>query len=181
MKHPNRVPFEGILTYVDVASDAAPSGARGHRVILTRAAALEALPTLIGMGVNYKADWDGHNARKKVGVIEAADLQGDALWISGYIYGIDFPEVVIALRPGKLSDGRYGMSYEVADSHVVDMRSAIWTLSRVIFTGAAILIAKRAAYRETCFWLTERRRGMAIAAAKGMELRGAVKDHETAA
>ena len=33
-KHPNRVPFEGILTMVDEASDKAPSGARGHRVIL---------------------------------------------------------------------------------------------------------------------------------------------------
>src|SRR5271156_488046 len=29
--HPNRLPFEGVLTLVDVASDKAPSGARGHR------------------------------------------------------------------------------------------------------------------------------------------------------
>ncbi len=34
--HPNRVPFEGVLTYVDVPSDRAPSGSRGRRVILTR-------------------------------------------------------------------------------------------------------------------------------------------------
>ena len=34
--HPNRLPFEGCLTLVDVASDKAPSGARGHRVVLTR-------------------------------------------------------------------------------------------------------------------------------------------------
>ena len=31
-RHPNRMPFEGVLTLVDVASDRAPSGARGHRV-----------------------------------------------------------------------------------------------------------------------------------------------------
>ena len=31
------LPFEGVLTLVDVASDKAPSGARGHRVILSRA------------------------------------------------------------------------------------------------------------------------------------------------
>jgi len=37
--HPNRLPFEGVLTLVDVASDKAPSGSRGHRVVLTRAAA----------------------------------------------------------------------------------------------------------------------------------------------
>jgi hypothetical protein len=37
--HPNRVPFEGVLTVVNSASDKAPAGARGHRVILTREAA----------------------------------------------------------------------------------------------------------------------------------------------
>src|ERR1035441_5651313 len=46
--HPNRLPFEGVLTLVDVASDKAPSGARGHRVLLTRAAAQAALPSQIG-------------------------------------------------------------------------------------------------------------------------------------
>jgi len=31
--HPNRVDFEGVLTLVDAASDRAPAGARGHRVM----------------------------------------------------------------------------------------------------------------------------------------------------
>ena len=70
--HPNRLPFEGVLTLVDVASDKAPSGARGHRVILTRAAAETALPSLLGMAVDYKAGWDGHDARQKCGIITAA-------------------------------------------------------------------------------------------------------------
>ena len=61
--HPNRLPFEGVLTLVDVPSDRAPSGARGHRVILTRQAAETALPSLMGMAVDYKAGWDGHDAR----------------------------------------------------------------------------------------------------------------------
>src|SRR5690348_7224078 len=43
--HPNRLPFEGVLTLVDIASDRAPNGARGHRVILTREAANAALPS----------------------------------------------------------------------------------------------------------------------------------------
>ena len=34
--HPNRVAFEGVLTVVNAASDKAPAGARGHRVMLTR-------------------------------------------------------------------------------------------------------------------------------------------------
>ena len=44
--HPNRVDFRGVLTVVDVISDRVPSGARGHRVVLTRAAAEDALPSL---------------------------------------------------------------------------------------------------------------------------------------
>ena len=36
--HPNRMPFEGVLTLVDVPSDRAPSGSRGHRVTLSRTA-----------------------------------------------------------------------------------------------------------------------------------------------
>ena len=47
--HPNRVPFEGVLTVVNAASDKAPAGARGHRVMLTREAAEKALPSLLGM------------------------------------------------------------------------------------------------------------------------------------
>ena len=57
--HPNRVPFEGVLTMVNTASDKAPAGARGHRVMLTRDAAEKALPSLLGMAVDYRPGWDG--------------------------------------------------------------------------------------------------------------------------
>ena len=39
--HPNRAPFTGVLTLVDEPSTKPPSGARGHRVILTRGASAE--------------------------------------------------------------------------------------------------------------------------------------------
>ena len=73
--HPNRIPFEGVLTVVDAASDRAPSGARGHRVILTRAAAMAALPSLLGMAVDYRPGWDGHDARRKCGILTQADIE----------------------------------------------------------------------------------------------------------
>jgi hypothetical protein len=81
--HPNRLPFEGVLTLVDVASDKAPSGARGHRVVLTREAAEAALPSLMGMAVDYKAGWDGHDARQKCGIITAAEVDGQKLTVAG--------------------------------------------------------------------------------------------------
>ena len=91
--HPNRLPFEGVLTLVDVASDKAPSGARGHRVVLTRAAAEAALPSLLGMAVDYKAGWDGHDARQKCGIITSAELDGRRLTVAGFVFSRDFPEI----------------------------------------------------------------------------------------
>jgi len=41
------------------------------------------------------------------------------------------------------------MSYEISDASVSDVRDKIWTLTRVTFTGAAILRRDKAAYRET--------------------------------
>src|ERR1700734_3823831 len=74
--HPNRLPFEGVLTLVDVASDKAPSGSRGHRVVLTRSAAEAALPSLLGMAVDYAPGLDRHDNRRKVGIITHAEIVG---------------------------------------------------------------------------------------------------------
>ena len=152
--HPNRVPFEGVLTLVDEASDRAPSGARGHRVLLTREAAMNALPSLLGMAVDYRPEWDGHDARRKCGIITRADVVGNRLCVSGYLYGRDFPEVEARMRRGE--SGAMGMSYELADVHVADMRAQVWTLTRVTFTGAAILLRDKAAYQKTDFRLAAR-------------------------
>ena len=159
--HPNRLPFEGVLTLIDTPSDKPLSGSRGHRVILTRAAAEAALPSLLGMAVDYKAGWDGHDARQKCGIITAAEIEGNRLTVAGYLYARDFPEIEQKIRsangvPGDLahrSEGNMGMSYELADAHVADMHAGIWTLTRATFTGAAILLRDKAAYRSTSFRL----------------------------
>ena len=153
--HPNRLPFEGCLTLVDVASDKAPSGARGHRVVLTRAAAEAALSSLLGMAVDYKAGWDGHDARQKCGIITSATLEDRRLMVEGYLFARDFPEIEQKITcnadPGTALSRQMGMSYELADAHVADMRASIWTLTRATFTGAAILLREKAAYRGTSF------------------------------
>jgi len=152
--HPNRLPFDGCLTLVDVPSDRAPSGARGHRVVLTKQAAEAALPSLLGMAVDYKAGWDGHDARQKCGIITSAHLEGPRLMVSGFLFARDFPELERRMCPVAASDsGEMGMSYELADAHVADMRAPVWTLTRATFTGAAILLRDKAAYRNTSFRL----------------------------
>jgi hypothetical protein len=147
--HPNRVAFEGTLTMVDMASDKAPAGARGHRVLLTREAAERALPSLLGMAVDYRPGWDGHDARRKIGLLTEANLVGRKLMVRGYLYARDFPDVAEAIEGHAPED--LGMSYEIADARVEDMRADIWKLTRVTFTGAAILLREKAAYRETSF------------------------------
>jgi hypothetical protein len=214
--HPNRAAFRGVLTVVDVASQRAPSGSKGHRVVLTRAAAEAALPSLLGMALDYAPSYDRHDQRRKVGVITSADVVGRDLEIGGYLYAKDFPDVVkevgrngrrrllkqIKITPptlaaqnaarvghpthersrmraelaaaverlreltagivrrqiGKLQAGSeadgsvvagLGMSFEVADAVLADRRSQVWILTRVTFTGAAILRRNRAAYEDT--------------------------------
>jgi hypothetical protein len=157
--HPNRLPFEGCLTLVDVPSDKAPSGARGHRVVLTRAAAEAALPSLLGMAVDYKTGWDGHDARQKCGIITSARIevagQGRRLLVKGYLFARDYPEFgKMESQTGGVaaaSSREMGMSYELADAHVADMRAPVWTLTRATFTGAAILLRDKAAYKATSF------------------------------
>jgi hypothetical protein len=147
--HPNRVAFEGTLTVVDTPSDTAPAGARGHRVVLTREAAEKALPSLLGMAVDYRPGWDGHDARRKIGLVTEANLVGRQLTVRGYICARDFPEVAEAILAHATEE--MGMSYEIADARVEDMRADIWKLTRVTFTGAAILLREKAAYRATSF------------------------------
>ena len=186
--HPNRVGFKGVLTIVDVASDKPPAGARGHRVLLMRSAAEAAIPSLLGMALDYAPAFDRHDVRRKVGVITRAEIVGRGIEVSGFLYARDFPEIVEEIgKAGKSSfvdrpqtggalaaelrsAGRacrpsphelragsrvarpstsLGMSYEIADAQIQDVRASVWVLNKVTFTGAAILLREKAAYRAT--------------------------------
>jgi hypothetical protein len=155
--HPNRAPFRGVLTLVDVPSDKPPAGAHGHRVLLSRAAAEDAIPSLLGMALDYAPALDRHDTRRKVGFITRAEIVGRQLQLGGFLYARDFPEIVEEVakagkrrgnRPGGAGATSLGMSYEVTNVTVADMRASVWTLTSVTFTGAAILRREKAAYRE---------------------------------
>jgi len=202
--HPNRAGFRGVLTVVDVPSQRAPSGSGGRRVVLTRKAAEEALPSLLGMALDFAPSFDRHDARRKVGVITEAEIVGRNLEVSGYFYAKDFPDVVeevakFGRRPressankrrgvigaakatgeglrlrgslaaavsrlrnlragsnrsasslrGEGAGARLGMSFEVTDAMLADRRARIWTITRVTFTGAAVLRRDKAAFEDT--------------------------------
>jgi hypothetical protein len=228
--HPNRAAFAGVLTMVDVPSQRSPSGAKGHLVVLTKKAAEAALPSLLGMALDYSPGLDRHDVRRKVGVITRAEIVGRNVELGGYLFARDFPEIVEEIakaRPGsgpRLSDpirarllragiihaavslsgstsssegyrlraslraattrllaltttmrrkspsvleysaggptiraeaceaagpSGLGLSYEVTGVEIANKSARVWTLSKVTFTGAAILRRDKAAYRDT--------------------------------
>jgi len=162
--HPNRAGFRGVLTIVDVASDKSPSGARGHRVLLTRRAAEAAIPSLMGMGLDYSPALDRHDAQRKIGVITRAEIVGRVIEVGGFLYARDFPEIVAEIgrprrtgmsvsagadRNVRASRAGLGMSYEITDALVEDIKASVWVLNRVTFTGAAVLRKDKAAYCST--------------------------------
>jgi len=153
--HPNRLPFRGVLTLVGTASQHSPSGARGHRVLLTYKAAEAALPSLLGMALDYSAQMDSHDVRRKIGIITEAEIQPLAtasssraghLSVAGFLYAQDFPEVMTEIHAG---DGVLGMSYEIANAWVPDIAATVWSVTKFTFTGAAVLRRDKAAYPET--------------------------------
>lgn len=155
--HPNRLPFRGVLTLVGVASQRSPAGARGHRVMLARSATEAALPSLLGMALDYTPSLAAHDARRKIGIITEADIvpmspgkstnPTGQIAVSGYLFAHDFPEVVKDIRAQ--SGNTLGMSYEIADASVPNQDALIWTVTGFTFTGAAVLRRDKAAYPQT--------------------------------
>jgi hypothetical protein len=129
-------------------------------VLLTRKAAEQAIPSLLGMALDYAPTLDRHDSRRKVGIITRADIRGRNVEIGGYLFARDFPEVVREIRLGgrrsrPFKDGgqrnamALGMSYEITDARIEDLKSGVWTVSEFTFTGAAVLRRDKAAYRDT--------------------------------
>jgi hypothetical protein len=155
--HPNRQPFRGVLTLVGVASQRAPSGARGHRVMLTRTATEAALPSLLGMALDYVPALDAHDARRKVGIITEANIVPmpqsktsgplGQIAVGGYLFAHDFPDVVGEIRAP--AGNTLGMSYEIANASVPNQDALIWTVTQFTFAGAAVLHRDKAAYPQT--------------------------------
>jgi hypothetical protein len=81
--------------------------------------------------------------------VSEANLKGKKLVVKGYLYARDFPDAAKAIQAH--APEALGMSYELADARVEDMRAEIWKLTRITFTGAAILLREKAAYKETSF------------------------------
>jgi len=144
--HPNKMPFSGVLVRLDEPSDAAPHGSGNRRIIVSAEAAEKGLSTLLGMSVDFTPSFDGHDAQAKIGLITSADIVGNAIEISGFVYAADFPKVAASIRALKSA---LGFSFEAQRITVEDPGAEIVTITDLAFTGAAILRKDKAAYRTT--------------------------------
>ena len=144
--HPNKLPFTGTLLLVDEASQKAPHGSEGHRIYVSKKAAMNNLGDMVGMAINYQpGGLDAHATRHKVGVVTRAWIEGNQVKVSGIIWDRDFPEADKELKGRK----DLGMSMELADVYVDDENASVWNLTKFRFTGATILKKDAAAYTKT--------------------------------
>jgi hypothetical protein len=152
--HPNKSPFSGCLVRLDEPSDGSPQGAMGCKVLLTVDAAEAALPSLLGMAINYQSDaagqLSGHNPQSKIGIIDEAYIERDArgpfVHIGGFFYAADFPTVVTQIKAEK---DKLGFSFEAENLYLEDPESDPLVIKALTFTGAAVLQKNKAAYRNT--------------------------------
>ncbi len=151
--HPNRMAFRGVIGEVGRSSQKSPSGAMGHRVKLPKASVVDSIHGLVGMSVNCREDFSGHDPRRKIGVIEDAFISGRKIVVVGYIFALDFADVIRKIQC-EASDG-LGMSVEFCNARVMNPEIDVWILSNMIFTGAAIVLREKAAFAGTQFRLLE--------------------------
>lgn len=144
--HVNRVPFSGVLTRLNEPSTRPPNGSDGHRVFISTQVAEEALPSLVGMGVNVDTGFKDHDKRLKVGIITNAHIEGNDLVVDGHLFEKDFEQEVDYIKSHK---SQLGMSYEISGVDVEDTAAPVWKLNRLVFTGGAILKKNAAAYQNT--------------------------------
>lgn len=144
--HPNKMPFSGVLTKVGEPSDAPPGGSGGRRVMITVEAAERAIPSLLGMAVDFTPVFDGHDPQAKVGIITSAEVIGNEIHITGFVYAADFPEVAASIKALKSA---LGFSFEAQRITVADPGAEILEIVDLAFTGAAILRKDKAAYQTT--------------------------------
>jgi hypothetical protein len=98
------------------------------------------------MGVNFNPSLDGHDAKRKIGLITSAEIVGNAIQITGFVYAADFPATASTIR--SLKDV-LGFSFEAQRIKVLDPHAGVLTITELAFTGAAILRKDKAAFFST--------------------------------
>lgn len=150
--HPNKMKFTATVMYLDKYSDGVPDGS-WNKILLEKSECEKSLETMNLMGVNCvwdewgKANWqfDGHDPKNKIGVVENTYIEGNELKIDGIIYKRDFSDISQFIRNAMES---MGFSIEAAYSDWEETEEGI-IIRDVEFTGVSMLFKNCAAYSDT--------------------------------
>ena len=144
--HPNKSPFTGILCSIDSPSINAPNGSGGKQVQLSSDAVQNAIGTLVGMPVNASYDgdkkFDMHKPKEIIGQISNAYIKDNDIWIEGYLYPQNCPEICASIKKEKKD---LGFSYELLASKF-EVDKDIMYVTELVFIGACLLYKDCAAY-----------------------------------
>jgi hypothetical protein len=101
------------------------------------------------MPVNFREDFSDHNVRSKCGLITKGRIKGTALWITGYLYAKDFPDVIERVK----GEEAFGFSVDATECHITDKNYPVWEINRLIFTGGTLILRPKGAWTDTDFRL----------------------------
>jgi hypothetical protein len=143
--------FEGILFLLNKPPAQSPRGCRGHKILFTPATIEKALEQLPGKPLFSSQCLTTHDITNPIGIIEKAFIVGDMFCISGSMHEEKFISQHL-----NASGETLGLSFDVLNANIEDLRQVIWTCIKADFIGATMLLQSKAAYREDClFWFVE--------------------------
>ena len=151
--HPNKMKFTATVMYLDQYSNTAPCGVDGDRIMLEKSECEKSLESMNLMGINCvwhewgTPDWqfDGHDPRNKIGVVENTYIEGNELKIDGIIYKQDFSDVTQFIKNAMES---IGFSIEATFNDFEETEEGV-IIRDVEFTGVSMLFKNCAAYSDT--------------------------------
>jgi hypothetical protein len=161
--HRNLVPVEICAMYVDKPVDAKPhftdydakktaeSDDGAPKLVFKRSAVEEALPSIIGMGLNaQEGALEGHAIRSKVGIItEAWISESNGVMIRGFVYGFDYPDMVQAIKTLRNKIGACPSYANIVVDLPEEEKPTVMYVNSLLFTGCAILQKKNCAFEGT--------------------------------
>jgi hypothetical protein len=139
----NRTKITGVLHTVDRPSVKAPHGSDGRQVLIPKAVAEQALPSLVGAPINTSTDLQDHDRTRTCGVVTRAFIEDDNVHIEGILFKRNWPQTVAAIQRNK---GQLGLSYEITGVKIRSEDEPVWTLDEYTYTGCSILDKNAAAY-----------------------------------
>lgn len=149
---PNRRPIKAVLFRANVRSIAAPFGSDKPVVIDKQALKKMDLSSLIGLPLHATPNLDGHWIETEggrmyfpVGTITFASFIDDCVIGFGYLWDLDYPEIVESIREAARS-GELAVSWEISDV-VLDDEGDYYRILAFKPTGWALLRAENAAYK----------------------------------